>query len=223
MSKRKKRGSISDLWDRVAGTVSSLDSRKISKKDFEKELASVAVEANRSGVSSLIAENLVKPYLQSKKEVKVEFVGSATAGEDGGVELAGDGEDVRINPVGIYRFHSLITASKGLDTVSGDFDEARRLCFHKELGKLPGPYFIFIAVLCKLAMTNQIFTAEKRGGKKITPGGLSVASYFPLLWALKQFEAFYKRIQNRDMRSDFGIIWHEGEWVEKNKHQEARK
>jgi hypothetical protein len=98
-----------------------------------------------------------------------------------------------------------------------DFEKRRMAAFNAEMVKLPGPYFMFIAILGNISMICQVFTAEKRGGKKVVPAGLSLESYFPLLWALKQFESFYRRVQNRDIRSDFGIIWHEGEWVDNKK------
>ncbi len=216
--KRKKKGSLPDIWERIHETVTSYGGKKIPDKELAEELSALNNEINSSGVPSLIADNFVKPYVQTKKDVEVIFSSTVKTEEDEkwGVSFVDEGERVLINPIGLHSLYLQVLASVKDDLPEEtDFENRRRVLFHRELAKLPGPYFIFIAVLGGISMRCQVFTAEKRGGRKVTPGVFSMESYFPLLWALKQFENFYRRIQNRDMRSDFGVIWHEGEWVEK--------
>lgn len=223
MRKKKKQGSISDIWKKIEESLESYNSQKISEKEFDKVLEAVFASANKSGISDIIAQNLILPHMQDLSDVKVRFT-KFTEDEPSGILPQNNWMDVYINPLEVYKFRQRIVAytSCGQPEPS-DFESERTFYFYKELLKLPPPYFLFIAALSKIAMTKEVFTAEKRGGKKNVPGKLTIESYFPLLWALKQFEAFYKRIQNRDMRSDFGIIWHEGEWIEKNKKQEKKK
>jgi hypothetical protein len=81
----------------------------------------------------------------------------------------------------------------------------------KELAKLPDPYCIYLAVLQEIAYCNDIVSVEDREGNfhKSDAG-----YYLALLWAFKEFETFYLRAQNRSLRADYSIIWHEGQWVQ---------
>ncbi len=223
--KKKKRGSLSDVWDRIHEAMSSYRDKKIPRKDIDDKLAALNDEVNKSGIPLLIADNFVKPYMPVKNDIRVSFSCGTEENDDSWEDrLLKESNEVIVDPLGVYRLYSHVLESKNAELESDlDFEMRRKLSFHRELSKLPGSHFIFIAILGQISMVCQVFTAEKRGGKKITPGGLSMESYFPLLWALKQFEGFYKRIQNRDIRSDFGIIWHEGEWVEKTKNQDIKK
>ncbi|HRR06350.1 MAG TPA: hypothetical protein P5105_03620 [Victivallales bacterium] len=223
MRKKKKRSPISDIWKKVEDSVKFYASKKINEREFKKAIEEASIQVNKTGMPDMIAKNFIQPYLQTSNGVKVEF----TTGLDEkcyGVLPENNWSNVLIDPLGIYKFYSMIVSEANSELVDTDnFEKERNFYFFRELIKVPAPYFIFITILSKLSMMQEVFTAEKRGGKKITPEGLSMISYFPLLWALKQFEAFYMRVQNRDMRSDFGIIWHEGELVEKNKKQGRKK
>ncbi len=170
-------------------------------------------EANASSLPSLIHENFVMPYFR-EKEMKVLF-----CGDDKGllgkwiVKINTDEHLVKIDPVGIYLFVSEF--SKADEKIKkalkdGNFLKLRLYSFYKELTKLPGQYFLFLTVLKEISLHSQIYAVDSKGAFTNN----DAAEYFSLLWAMKQFEEFYLKIQIRNLRSDYGLIWHEGEWID---------
>ena len=90
----------------------------------------------------------------------------------------------------------------------------RLISFMQAISKLPAPYFIYVAVLQEVAVSNDIVSIENRDGGYTKS---DVSSYLSLLWAFKEFERFYLRIQHRSLRADYAVIWHEGEWVQERR------
>ncbi|MEI6420802.1 MAG: hypothetical protein WCP55_01185 [Lentisphaerota bacterium] len=79
--------------------------------------------------------------------------------------------------------------------------------------KLPGQYLLFLAVLKEVVIDGKIYAVDSRGAF----ANEESSEYFSLLWALKQFEEFYLKVQIRNIRSDFALIWHEGDWIDAGK------
>jgi hypothetical protein len=185
---------------------------KVSKK--QKDILKVFLdEVNASQIPSLIYENFVLPYFR-EKEMKVAFEGD----EKGilgkwSVSINTEQNTVKIDPIGLYifadEFAKAAEKSKKADK-DGNFLKLRLFSFHKELLKLPEQYFLFLAVLKELAIHTQIYAVDSKGAFSNN----DAAEYFSLLWALKQFEDFYLKVQIRNLRSDYGFIWHEGEWID---------
>jgi len=220
--KRKYRAdTLSGLWKRMDEVVQPFLAAKVrERKALHGQLAELLAEANGSPMPGAIAQSVVQPYLSEEGDFSVSFMpsgrdsfGKATAW----VDL--EGKRVGIDPVGLYKLHAELAGSaarleKEGEAASGDgdsFEEHRSLCLYREVAKLPRQYLVFLAVLREIAVAARIVAVEKRDGGYAESDS---PTYLSMLWALKEFEQFYQRSQHRDLRADYGIIWHEGQWVD---------
>ena len=215
--KRKKKkddtSSIYGFWKHVNEFSPIYIGKSVSaKKKFREEITSFTTEVNSSNLPVLINENFVKPYFK-EKEMTVKFTG-----DDNGtygnwhVKVILAENIVKIDPVGLFVFSNKFKNPSGYIKPSDkeNFPKVRLLNFLKETGKLPEQYFMFLGVLQEIVFANQIFAVENKEAFPNKDNG----EYFSLLWAVKQFEEFYQKIQVRSLRSDYGIIWHESEWID---------
>lgn len=150
-------------------------------------------------------ENVVPALKEFKEKLKTENIKKAPG-------------KMFLDPIGLSRYvYKFKKAGKEIDStpeIKDNFKEYRKASFMQEIAKMPEPYFIYIAVLQEIARHNDIVSIENRDGGYIKS---DAAFYLSALWAFKEFEKFYLRIQHRHLRADYGIIWHEGEWVEDRK------
>ncbi len=211
--------SITGFWKLVNDSVPIyLDHAPVAKKKkVFSEIRKIEEEVNTSSVPDFISENFVSPFLTSEREkIKVVFDG-VQKGAFGSWIVLYDGEQktMKLNPVGIYGYSSMIVDSpKKLSKLSReeDFQEFRLHSFSRELSKLPEQYHIFLAILKGVAEITEVCISDSRGSAAKLDE--HTFSYLTTLWALKQFEEFYQKFQNRSIRADFHLIWHEGEWVD---------
>jgi len=123
-----------------------------------------------------------------------------------------------LDPIGVHKFISDFKNAKNRikneTDLKDDFKEYRQISFMNAISKLPEPYFFYIVVLQEIAHLNDIVSIENREGGYIKSES---SFYLSALWAFKEFEHFYLRVQHRHLRTDYGIIWHEGEWIEERK------
>lgn len=209
---------ISGLWKHIIELAPCyLDSKSKNRAKLLDKLKKMEKEANSSSIPNLIAENFVRPYLAGENEnITVYFDGLENgAFADWTVYFIKEEKKLKVNPLGLFLFSKIF---KDTDTKikktkeNNDFAELRLTSFIKEVSKLPDQYMMFIGILKGIADTTQVCVSDNRN-----VAGLSdphTALYLSLLWAVKQFEDFYQKIQNRNIRSDYCIIWHEGEWIE---------
>lgn len=187
------------------------------KKKVFSEIRKIEEEVNISSIPDFISENFVSPFLTTEREkIKVVFDG-VQKGDFGNWTVLFDGEQktVKLNPVGMYGYSSMIVDSPNkLSKLSreDDFQEFRLYSFTNELSKLPDQYHIFLAVLKGIAEITEVCVSDSRGSTAKLDE--HTFCYLTTLWALKQFEEFYQKFQNRSIRADYHLIWHEGEWVD---------
>ena len=219
MAKKKKfkADNLTGLWKRLDEVVPPFLAAKVrERKTFRDELSAVLVEANASTIPGAIAQSVVHPYLAEEGAFAIEFLPS-DRDNFGRLAVWVDRETKRvgIDPVGIYLLREELLAAAGqlaeLASEEVPFDRQRSLSLFREMAKLPRQYLIFIAVLREIAQAARIVSVEKRDGGYADSDS---PVYLAMLWALKEFEQFYQRNQHRDLRADYGIIWHEGEWIE---------
>jgi len=213
-SKKKSPSTLSGFWTSVKEFAPGYLEKYPAVSKKQKELLKVFLdEVNASQMTNLIYENFVLPYFR-EKEMKVLF-----AGDDKGVmgkwsvKIDSEQNTVKIDPIGVYMFSdefNKATEKAKKAEKDGNFLKLRLFLFQKEILKLPEQYFLFLAVLKEIALHNQIYAVDSKGAFSSN----EAAEYFSLLWALKQFEEFYLKIKIRNIRSDYGFIWHEGEWID---------
>lgn len=217
--KRKfKADNLSGLWKRMDEIVQPFLAAKVrERKEWQGQLADLLDEANGSPMPGAIAQSVVQPYLSEEGEFSVAFMAS---GKDGFGKATAwvdmEKKQVGIDPVGLYKLHAELSAAgvnltKNLEPDAESFERHRNLCLFREVAKLPRQYLIFLAVLPEIALAARIVAVEKRDGGYAESDS---PAYLSMLWALKEFEQFYQRSQHRDLRADYGIIWHEGQWIE---------
>jgi len=184
-------------------------------------LENITSEVNASSVPASMTLALVEPYFGDRDEKGVEFVvtsGDAVVEADEIVRpvsrVGDEGGVFKIDVLGLLRFARMFAkaaevAKDGFDD-DVDFRTRRQTRFLLELTKLPDSYLIYLALLQEVAYANEVVSVEDREGKLHDS---EVGFYLSLLWAFKEFERFYLYTQNRHLRADYGIVWHEGEWV----------
>lgn len=186
------------------------------KKKHKDMVKAFLDEVNASPLPGLVNENFVNPYFR-EKEMKVCFSGDDKGGfSKWSVKIDSDENVVKIDPVGLYSFmEEFKKADDKLKKACKDdnFLKMRLFSFQKEVAKMPEHYSLFLAVLKEISLHSQIYAVDSKGAFSSN----EAAEYFSLLWAVKQFEEFYLKVQIRNLRSDYGLIWHEGEWVDAGK------
>ena len=221
MSKRKKRPyTIAVFWKNINLHVPKyLNSSPDNRSEFHNELDKIVEEVNASSIPSSIDELFVKPYIE-KTHSSVNFVCKYDNAEDNGMHPCtlhsldeSETLTVTIDSIALYKYADSFKKAETSEAASpeADFAERRQALFMKELSKLPDPYYIYLAVLQEIAYSNDIVSVEDREGNFHKS---DVGYYLSMLWAFKEFETFYLRAQNRSLRADYSIIWHEGQWVQ---------
>ncbi len=219
-TKKSRKGSPSTLtgfWNTVNELAPLyLEKFPVVKKKMKDEMNAFINEVNLSPIPSLVYESFVHPYFR-EKQMKVIF-----SGDEKGVfgkfciKIDAAENTVKIDPVGLYKFSiEFSEAAEKLKKIDKDEDylKCRLYSFRKELSKLPGQYLLFLAVLKEVVLDGKIYAVDSRGAFSNEES----SDYFSLLWALKQFEEFYLKVQIRNIRSDFALIWHEGDWIDAGK------
>lgn len=220
MAKKKiKANTLAGFWRNINSVAPAyLESKKSEEKNLSEEINIILQEVNKSSVPKSIANSFVKPYLQ-KEDCTVEFTGDPSH-VFGKWTVQYDEENTKLllDPIGIHKlisdFKNAHNRLENETDIKDDFKEYRQISFMAALSKLPEPYFIYIIVLQEIAQLNDIVSIENREGGYIKSDS---SFYLSILWAFKEFERFYLRVQHRHLRSDYGIIWHEGEWIEDKK------
>ncbi len=223
MAKKKSKpikGTLAAFWEKInTAAPLYLQSPKAKVKLHLKELNEIAEEFNSSPVPGSIAASFITPYVannDSRVLLQIDADGSPLRPAR---HLNSDGSHtMEIDPVGIYSYIlSIKNAGNTISEcpgISEDFKEFRMISFMHAISKLPSPYFFYIAVLQEIAVSNDIVSIENRDGGYTKS---DASSYLSMLWAFKEFERFYLRIQHRSLRADYAVIWHEGEWVQERR------
>ena len=217
MAKRRvKSNTLAGFWKNIK-TISIDDKSRLPDESLE--ILELAVEeVNSSPIPASMTMALVTPYFGERTETGIRFqvrpdlfqlmdVGTvrpvSRVGDEGGV--------FDVDALGLVLFSQMFSPERnpteGLDL---DFKQRRQSHFMMQLAKLPEPYLVYLAILQEVAYVNEIVSVEDREGRLHSS---DAGFYLSLLWAFKEFEAFYLRTQNRYLRADYGIVWHEGEWI----------
>lgn len=212
-----KANTLKGFWNRLNQLAPSyLEALPSVNKELLDKINSMLKEVNSSPLPKLIADNFIKPFFENEG-ITIFFSGDENGTFGNWVtRLIKEKNFLKIDPVGLHIFSRRLEETETKlseipDTT--DFVKYRSFSLNKEIKKLPEEYLIFIAVLKEVAEVKQIAAVER--GKDIPSDVEEDAnSYLYILWALKQFEEFYRKVQNRNLRSEYGIVWHEGEWVE---------
>ena len=226
MAKKKiKADSVVGFWTRLSKIFSehlkddsTSDEMVVCDEKQIETLNEVLEEINASGVPHSIASSFIVPYVHKDK---IQFV-FEQPGDD--IEMFGPAKYIEeeskmiFSPLDFLLFVKKVQFAEKfiLDNmeIREDVKIHRQYAFMKELAKMPPPYLIYISILQEMAIANDVVSIEHRNGGYIKS---EAAFYLSLLWAFKEFEQFYLRMQHRSFRADYGVIWHEGEWVEERK------
>ena len=225
MAKKKlKADSVVNLWKRLSGLYTNYLNDKSSdallpvlKDDDTETLDEIVLEINSSAVPRSVASSFIIPYLHSD-DIVFRFMAAYDAENYGVAAYVEKRSYFIMNLIEFLKFIKKIYSAeqhiKDNMEIRDDVTVHRQYAFMKELAKMPEPYLIYVAVLQEVAVANDIVSIEHRNGGYIKSES---SAYLSLLWAFKEFESFYLRMQHRNLRADYGIIWHEGNWVEERK------
>jgi hypothetical protein len=227
-NKKTKPYTLAGFWKNINSVAPKcLNVDDFDQKDALSELAKIVDEVNASPIPRSIGNLFVGPYLEEDK-FKVDFsipetlqaaeVNKPVSYKSYDLEESPRREStISINSLALFNYVESfkdIPIPEENDISVASFKEKRQFAFMKEVAKLPDPYFVYLAVLQELAYCNDVVSVEDREGNFHES---DAGFYLSLLWAFKEFEVFYLRAQNRSLRADYGIIWHEGEWVQDSK------
>ena len=225
MAKKKiKADSVVGFWKRLSTIFSEylkddsdLEEKVVCDEKQSEILKEILEEINASGVPHSIASSFILPYVHKDK---IQFVFEQPGEEEmfGPAKYLEEDSKMIFSPLDFLLFVKKVHSAEQhiLDNmeIREDVKIHRQYAFMKELAKMPPPYLIYISILQEMAIANDVVSIEHRNGGYIKS---EAAFYLSLLWAFKEFEQFYLRMQHRSFRADSGVIWHEGEWVEERK------
>ncbi len=212
--------SITGYWKLVNKLVSVYleQASAAKKKAAHLEIKKLEEEVNDSSIPEFISENFVSPYITNDRDkIKVVFDGEEKKAYGKWI-VAYDKETkiLKINSVGLFDYSLFIKVDDEklpkLDR-DEDFTQFRMHSFKKEVSKLPEQYLMFLAVLKGVADATAVCISDSRNASS-NKMDEHTSCYLSTLWALKQFEEFYQKFQNRSIRADYHLIWHEGEWID---------
>ena len=225
MAKREKKASIGGLWKKIQRHLP----RIINGDDPEKilasqnELAEYVNKVNDSYIPDSITQNFLSLYFEDSQCSTVFVLLDESSDETTKTWPASFNSEssvLSLDVYAMYRYANKFAESaekleEELSSGASDFKTKRQLSFMSQMTKFPIPYLFYLSVLQEVAYRKEIVSVEDKEGLLHKS---DVGFYLTLLWALKEFEVFYLKTQNRSLRSDYGVIWHEGEWIEDNSH-----
>ena len=205
---------LNTTWKQLEKLVEKLSSKKSGKGSIE-AVDDLCRKTNESKIVDALASLLVTPY--GMEGVIVRFAVS-TGGEfpEWVINYDEDGKVIQVNAVGIFQFADKCAKMKKLlstPEAKESFQGYRLLSFMAELGKIPSRLILFLHVLGQVARCKEICKADKRGGGTVTVDATETEQYLVQLWALKELETFYLESTGLSLRSEYGILWYEAEWV----------
>jgi len=221
--KRVKSNTLAGFWKNIKAVPLMGDGASLNPLPPEALAALEAVvdEVNASHVPSSMVSALVEPYFDERTKTGLSFSLASAYPERASDDVARPVSKVE-DEEGVFKMdvvELLLFARMFVDAADAvaseedrdmDFKARRQVRFMNEITKLPEPYLAYLAILQEVAYANEIVSVEDREGKLHAS---DAGFYLSLLWAFKEFENFYLRTQNRHLRADYGVVWHEGEWV----------
>lgn len=180
-------------------------------------VAELVDKVNASRITGALASLFVEPY-PDMEEVSVAFAAGDAPANGGAVPTSycEQSKTIRINPQGVLFFRDDCTkAGDRLKTAETrrSFSDYRYQAYLAEIAKLPTYYLLFLLLLREVATARRITRVVRKGGavEEITdPADLG---YMNLLWAFKELESFYRSSKGLNLRAEYGIRWHESDWI----------
>ncbi|MCK5844319.1 MAG: hypothetical protein KAG97_06400 [Victivallales bacterium] len=185
----------------------------------EKELGNYLRRVNESYIPESISRNFLIDYFEDERCSALFTLSDELKTDTEKLPPATFDDDSFVMTVDLYALlryaEEILNANRELDAMReggiSNFKISRQLSFMREMAKIPTSYLFYLSVLQEVAYKKEIVSVEdKEGLLHESDSGF----YLTLLWGLKEFESFYLKTQNRNLRADYGLIWHEGEWVE---------
>lgn len=204
---------ISSTWKHFERLARKIDSANGEDPDMREQLDTLVEKVNASKLVGSLASLFVRPY-PGMEEVEVAFM--CPNGQPYSRSITffdAEAQTIRVNPVEVVRFYrECVEASEKLATPAArkSFFSYRYQAYLSELSKLPTQYLLFMVLLHEVARASRICRVEKKGGEIETPEG---ERYMTLLWAFKELEQFYNANTGMNLRAEFGILWHESDWI----------
>lgn len=178
------------------------------------ELDELGRKVNKSRIVEALAMIMVHPH-HGLDEVSVQFALADENGDYPAWETDFDEEArvILLNPVEIVRFvQECQEAADKLRTpdARASFKKYRLHAYMVELAKLPSQLALYLHLLREVARQLQVTQVERKGG-----GSEEVddVRYMRLLWAFKEMEQFFAREHGISLRSEYGLLWYESDWI----------
>jgi hypothetical protein len=118
---------------------------------------------------------------------------------------------IYLDPVRVYEFIDLLRDAEKLQGAGADFEKYRKQSLMLELGKLPNKCILFMCILQQIAISGGY---THIGLSEIPQENLSdTALYQTLLWAFNELQKKLYILNGINIRTEFGITWHESDWI----------
>ncbi len=207
---------LSTTWKQLEKLAEKLSQKKPVKGTIE-AIDDLCRKTNESKIVDAMVSLLVTPY-GGMDGVRIQFATSdGKKFPDWVTQYDEETKVIQVNGVQILKFIAdCKAASKNLTTPQAkeSFPGYRLLAFMSEVGKIPTRLALFQMVLVQVARCKEICKADKRGGSAaIVADTTETEQYQTLLWAFKELEVFYRETTGVAMRSEYGILWYESEWI----------
>ncbi len=210
------RRNIASTWKQFEKILGKCCDTESPDPELVEELRDLTDKVNSSKLREAISFLFVEPYSELE-QVTVQFAApNGTLSQDWATSFEAEEKIIKINPAGVYQFcRKCQAAAESLKTPSAreSFVRYRLQAYFVELAKLPSHYILFLLILRQVANARKITQVVKKGGNIEIIEGDENRDYMNLLWAFKELEAFYTNSNGMSLRSEFGMLWHESDWI----------
>jgi len=208
------RRTLSSSWKQIEKLVQRFEAAPEPRTAELEALADLIGRVNASKIADAIAtlfvcrhtrlENTSVAFIACDKQRQpVEWITRFCASEN----------TIFVSPLAVFRFYrDCQNAATELKTrhARESFQNYRYMAYIAELGKLPSQLLLFLLVLREVAIILQLSAVEKKGGEMEAVEG---EDYLHLRWSFNEMEQFYSTTQGVNLRSEYGILWHESDWI----------
>lgn len=208
---------LASTWKNFERIIVGARRKKTTAVDPLVALKDLVEKVNQSRLSAALGDLFVHPY-PDMEEVSVSFRAPEDLSDEEAppTEYDEEAKHIFIDPLGVYRFREKCReAGKLLKTpeARASFMRYRLYAYLSELAKVPTHYIMIILLLRQVANAREITRVVRKGGTVEVISEPDEREYMSMLWAYKELENFYLSSNGLSMRAEYGIHWHESDWI----------
>ena len=200
---------LKKLWKNFETLHSRFEKNKISEEKLQEDVAKLL----QSDAIPSITESLTLILLSKHDDMlEAELFLKNSLENNAYSSFDNKEKHLFVDPIAVIRFYRQCSYIDLSDSQYTETQEAFcKASFLKQLSLLPSKLFFFLIILKQLAISANITQVNYTEGK-IPLNDISF--YQTFLWAFNTLEQKIERIHGVNIRTAYGITWHQSQWVD---------